>query len=118
MPRKRRWRAHRLDLYVQQGGKCYWCNCQMVLPRGGLPEDTANLCTVDHLRDRFDPKRSEPAYGEKRHVAACWTCNQRRCSESLIANSEEHKRRCLAGQDRASLTSSQPTAPSTQVMMT
>lgn len=38
----------------------------------------ANLATLDHLRDRFDPTRRIPARGDKRRVMACNACNNLR----------------------------------------
>ncbi|MGH2711373.1 MAG: hypothetical protein ACRDH9_09250 [Actinomycetota bacterium] len=68
--RKRRWR---------QDPRCAYCRVVTVLrwadPRKPAP---LNLATVDHLRDRYDPTRHEPANGEVRRVLACWKCNHDR----------------------------------------
>jgi hypothetical protein len=110
---------HRAHLFLAQGGLCFWCRCRMVLPRRCLPLSLKNLCTIDHLYDRRDPNRREmPLYGIRRHVAACFECNQRRSSQSVEANNEEYARRCAEDQERAILHSAQPAAPSTQVSMT
>jgi hypothetical protein len=79
-----RMRRRRATLFKQQDGKCYWCECPMLFvayipKRQRMPKD---LCTIDHLRDRFDPARRERCKpGEQRLVAACWECNNRRGRE-------------------------------------
>lgn len=75
--RRRRWR-----LFGEQQGKCYWCKCEMVLMWNCDPKiKPGNLATIDHLRDRFDATRTEPANGDQRLVAACSDCNFRRGTE-------------------------------------
>lgn len=70
----------RAELFGEQNGVCHWCECSMVLLArypvdGRLP---ANACTIDHLRDRDNPRRREQPQGEPRLVAACFECNQER----------------------------------------
>jgi hypothetical protein len=77
-------RRRRAALFQQQGGLCFWCQCEMqLLPpvprRKRMPKD---LCTIDHLRDRYHPERRQRCKpGEQRLVAACWECNNRRGQE-------------------------------------
>jgi hypothetical protein len=110
---------HRAHLFLEQGGRCFWCRCKMVLPRQTVSVSCPNVCTIDHLYDRRDPNRAtQHVYGERRHVASCFRCNQRRSSQSVEANNEEYRRRCAEDQDLAILHSAQPAAANTQVMTT
>lgn len=78
----------RARLFEQQGGLCHWCACKMLL-RNGIFQNgerqPLNLATIDHLRDRFHPGRTEPANGDQRWVAACWDCNNKRGRASVMA---------------------------------
>jgi len=68
--------------YEAQGGKCYWCGCQMYLPEVYPPEPKKvpkNLCTLDHMLHRFD--RGPGIIGA--YVAACLSCNEKRGAERL-----------------------------------
>lgn len=83
--RSAHYRKKRLSLAIAQGGRCWWCKrpvreIKWVGRKGErVPTDMA---TLDHVIDKFDPRRLAPlADGEKRHVLACWGCNQRRCAE-------------------------------------
>lgn len=84
-------RKRRAKLFIQQGGLCFWCKVQMVeyppkRKRKAMPLD---MCTIDHLRDRFDPNRREcNPRGEQRLVAACWECNNRRGAERAASVSK------------------------------
>lgn len=74
-------KRQRERLFQEQGGLCYWCERPMVLPErypeSGIPP--ADHCTLDHLRDRFNPKRREKnIHRERRRVAACSECNYER----------------------------------------
>ena len=77
----------------------------MVLPRKAIPQPFPdNMCTVEHLKDQFDPARQVPAKeGEVRHVAACWRCNFDRSIQRIKENQEEHDRRSREGQIRATM---------------
>lgn len=80
-------KRRRAELYQQQGGKCFWCQGQMRQLKtdgGPFPDD---LCTLDHLRNRYHPGRLEPTTGETRYVAACYACNHRRGRESHASQS-------------------------------
>jgi hypothetical protein len=110
---------HRANLFLEHGGRCFWCGCQMVLPRQTISLSCRNVCTIDHVHDRRDPLRAVPTiYGTRRHVASCFRCNQRRSFQAVDANNEEYERRCAELQERASLHSAQPPAPNAQVMST
>ncbi len=88
-------RRRRTALYHQQGGKCHWCGCEMILldPAPCIGQPT-NLATVDHLYDRLDPRRQIPPSGpEQRWVAACRECNHKRGRESQSAQPIEDLRR-------------------------
>lgn len=93
-----RLRRRRATLFAQQGGKCHWCQGDMVLfddVRGACGDSRQdNAATIDHLRDRFDPSRREPAAcGEQRLVAACRKCNHDRGAQRQAAQPIEELRR-------------------------
>jgi hypothetical protein len=88
MNKKRR----RLNLY-QRDPHCHWCRCLTVLPPEGSPPKVTppNEATIDHLRDRYDPRRREPARNqEERTVLACRGCNARRNTERQAEMAELH----------------------------
>lgn len=76
-------RRRRRALFHQQHGICWWCKRPMELeaPVERHKPMPPRLCTIDHLRDRFDPTRREKASGDQRLVAACWQCNMERGSQ-------------------------------------
>lgn len=92
-------RRRKARLFIRQKGKCYWCPTQMVLLNTGGHEKTLpkNLATLDHLFDRFHPKRRSNSRGKERTVLACWQCNFDRCVESQSAQTLEELHR-RAGQ--------------------
>lgn len=74
-------RKRRDAAFRRQGGKCYYCNCQMV--KGGQKSSgglRADACTLEHLDDRFSEFRGM-LRGERRVVAACYACNNKRAHE-------------------------------------
>jgi hypothetical protein len=81
MSRREYKQRRRAELFGEQNSLCFWCDEPMrLLSRypidGVLPPDA---CTIDHLRTRDNPRRTEPVKaGEKRLVAACFACNQDR----------------------------------------
>ena len=82
-------------LFHIQGGKCFWCKCDMLPPgshenrRGVKPP--LNLATYDHMDDRHSPERGKHA-GEFRNVAACWKCNFERGRQGHLATPIEQRR--------------------------
>ena len=67
------------NLYLQQNGKCYWCDEVMIagldvdMVRTQQPELLNRLFTIDHINDRNNNlTRLGPVVG------ACHQCNQRR----------------------------------------
>lgn len=76
-----------LRLCLEQNWKCKWCPKIMRWGKRGaggkLKHDQA---TIDHVYDRFDPRR---AHLPTPKVAACHECNQRRCAESTKAAPKE-----------------------------
>ncbi len=65
----------RVKLFLRQEGKCYYCQCDMVLMFRIDPKFHAdNLCTLEHFDDRFSPERGLH-HGEYRRVASCYKCN-------------------------------------------
>lgn len=73
-------RRRRRALFHEQHGLCWWCKQPMVLepPIERHRPMPLRMCTVDHLRDRFDPSRRRKAIGDRRLVASCWQCNNDR----------------------------------------
>ena len=75
-------RNHRNALFRRQHGLCFYCHQPMRQtwePKKGqqVPRD---LCTIEHRHDRFDESRHfryNTIVG-RRHVAACWGCNNDR----------------------------------------
>lgn len=88
--KRRRLRAR---LFKAQGGICYWCPARMINPEhSGLKGYTGEripplLCTTDHLDDRYTDERKRPLRDgeQRRKVAACWACNNRRSKERTAA---------------------------------
>lgn len=80
-------------LFRAQRGLCYWCKQPMVLnPRKIRHQpDPPNMCTLEHLHDRFSPLRG---VGEKKNVVACKKCNNERGArnQAAIAREELHRR--------------------------
>ncbi len=70
--------------FHEQGGKCYYCNVQMIFKGPDIQRKKHNqpdtLCTLEHLTDRLDPRRwnkNEPD-SPRRYAAACRKCNTER----------------------------------------
>ena len=75
------WKVRRRRrLFERQNGLCHYCGGEMAwldpYPKTGPFPDA--MCTLEHLRDRFDPMRWERSRGEERTVAACYKCNTER----------------------------------------
>lgn len=87
-PRRRR------NLFKQQKGKCYHCRGEMVLfdfrqlikyklnklgqkvkIQTGTLQIPDNAVTIDHLYDRYDPRRNDYMPDKERTVGACMKCN-------------------------------------------
>lgn len=93
-------RRRKQALWIQQGGRCCWCNCAMLhwndlhsdpskrekhgirVNRNGemkLRSMPQKLATLEHLRDRYHPERQVAPVGrEQRWALACWQCNSER----------------------------------------
>lgn len=80
------YKRRRRRLFLEQGGRCFWCNEVMILmniippefwkdhkKRGTFPR---RLCTIDHIRGQ--DKRIT-----LRLVAACFYCNNERAKQGL-----------------------------------
>jgi hypothetical protein len=69
----------RLELYLEANGKCHYCGCHTIFPRGNLLNNVPNVATIDHLVTRFDADRSIRCSNKiRRHVLSCYSCNQLR----------------------------------------
>lgn len=107
-------RAQRERLFAEQRGLCHWCGQPMVLFRGtgreSLPPDAA---TLDHLDDKWSPLRGT-FRGQRRRVAACRRCNERRSRDNQARMpTEEVHRRIQEGhaRRRARHTAGEPASP-------
>lgn len=61
--------------YERQGGKCYWCGCEMTW---GEDPPKSHTATAEHLKPRADGGRST----KSNIVAACAKCNHTRGATS------------------------------------
>jgi hypothetical protein len=68
---------------------CHWCGCLTILWKSSPKNKVMphNAATLDHLDSRMSPERGKHP-GERRHVLACYRCNQDRCDRDLAANIE------------------------------
>jgi hypothetical protein len=72
-------KKHRLKLFNDANGLCYYCKIKTEYPKGEENDGLANLATIDHMYSRFNPYRLTPnTTNEKRHVLSCLQCNQLR----------------------------------------
>lgn len=67
----------RQRLYDLQGGRCYWCKCEMDVATRHIDARTItdDAFTFDHLYENGTPER---AAGNTEVVGACYKCNQAR----------------------------------------
>jgi hypothetical protein len=63
-----------------------------VFDYGASKRPPKNLATIDHLRSKLDPHRTEPARGERRRVLACYDCNHERAKKEYDALPVEEQR--------------------------
>ncbi len=69
------------ERWFKQHPYCYYCGRQLVLFNGckNIPD---NAATIDHLRPRGHPQRTEPnRFRLHRRVLACRVCNLKRDQE-------------------------------------
>ena len=68
--------------------RCFYCGIVTLLepPPDWHGKTFPQLATVEHLRPRTDPLRTEPMRftNERRHVLACWQCNQDRSNAAPV----------------------------------
>ena len=88
----------RRNLFERQKGRCHWCRAEMVLPPDGrhVKHMAPNTATIEHLRDRFDPTRTERLkfnQPDRRWVLACLACNNKRGAQRQAAQGKEELRR-------------------------
>lgn len=90
----------RLAKLHAQSSACHWCACETVYMGGQPPKPLVrNRATLDHLYDKFDPRRGKIGGGTVEvTVLACWACNQRRGRERTIELADLHKRKVQQGQ--------------------
>jgi hypothetical protein len=75
---------------------CPFCGVKMILPEDigfiktmdnqqALKENPDNLCTIEHIYSRFNPKRKNPnIIGERRRMICCKKCNMARGRQEEI----------------------------------
>jgi len=84
----------RKRLFASQDGKCYWCDCQMILVEktGNRKEFFDDEATLEHLDSRLSNQRGKSS--GRRVVLACRLCNHKRGveEESLLPIEELHRR--------------------------
>jgi len=95
-----------LRMCLEQKWKCHWCSTIMCWgKRTGGGKLTKDQATIDHVYDRFDPRRV--GGGSQPKVAACHGCNDRRGRERTQTVPKElqqipwHKRRQIFCQEVA-----------------
>lgn len=71
-------RKRRLALFAADP-HCYWCGRCLTLDMWPGDVQPPNFATLDHLRSRFHPLRTQPnPHGIPRTVMACHGCNEHR----------------------------------------
>jgi len=82
-----KYRRQRRNMFNRQDGLCHYCKRPMILLeidwQGTRPPD--NLCTTEHLDDKYDVRRGKGVNGQFRRVAACRACNQERSNRRDMA---------------------------------
>lgn len=102
MPSPTHIKRRRAELFKEQNGLCYYCKEPMLLIEcNSNPKENKHkpsppdLCTLEHLFDRYHPDRTKkPLDNEKRWAAACFKCNGEQNSkhEALIGKDELRRR--------------------------
>jgi hypothetical protein len=88
----------RKKAYHRQDGKCIWCGEEMLfiehIPPRIMKNAPDNLCTLEHLDDRYNPNRGTYPVGEIRVGASCKKCNHDyNCAREKEVGIEEIRRR-------------------------
>ena len=82
-------KRQRKRMYIEQGGKCYYCGQMMYfyeLKRGETAPD--DMATIEHLDSRLSGERGNHQ-GEFRRVMACLKCNNARGKEEEVSLGKE-----------------------------
>src|SRR6266566_1043596 len=99
---------NRREKLLKESPFCHWCEVEVtnVWPEGNK-KPPANLATLDHVYDKWQPEERERAWrnnDEKRTVLACYRCNQRRNDERMKEIPKDAVRiRSVLGQERKKL---------------
>jgi hypothetical protein len=106
-----KWAARRVRRLHAHNPYCHWgCGTKTKITEGRTTPLADDEATLDHLYDRFDPRRKAPrAPGEESTVLACYRCNHERGIESQKRNNpnpprpkaRRHRRRIHAEQQQA-----------------
>ena len=88
----------RVELWVEQWGKCHWCSVDTWLRKPGDHKVYRRAvrdreATLDHLYSRLNPKRQTPPHGQRRYVMACSKCNFERGRDECAALGVDELRR-------------------------
>lgn len=87
---------------------CPFCGVKMILPQD-VPHQTYpdNLCTIEHIYSRFNPKRSKPNLnGERRRMICCRKCNMARGRKEELALGIEGLKEHAARKEKSKVTGS------------
>ncbi len=85
-----------IRLFYREKGHCFWCREPMSLQRQDHPNpQPGDMATIDHLYERFDPRRWAPRLpgeiDQDRLVCACSRCNNRRQAANWAKLSENQR---------------------------
>jgi 5-methylcytosine-specific restriction endonuclease McrA len=71
-------RIERLLMYSEQGGKCYYCHCEMTIDKAYCTTDI--YATFDHIVSKTNIRKYRSP--DKRLVLACRRCNNEKGSKN------------------------------------
>lgn len=96
--RKKHWKEIRQQ-FMDANPHCHWCGQEVVYFYAiTMTKMPGNFATIDHLYDRFDPRRYRAYSDLEDLVLACNSCNLKRGKKrtEMISPEDREKRRQLA----------------------